>query len=181
MTPVNGTTLAVQSPSSHNLQRSNQIMTVNTPKPKEKSKGEFRQHSRSIRVCEDGAHHNSRSYASFAILGFLFSVFGMQVHVYILAIARRFLVTGTLILCGLFLILHNATCKTHAMIGRLNLIAVNGGDKVLSSKSSISYSKSKGGCQCNPNLRNKVKKVTTVKGANELVKMQSKTKAIRKS
>lgn len=84
----------------HNLQRSNQITTVNTPKPKEKSKGEFRQHSRSIRVCEDDAHHNSRSYASFDILGFPFSVFGMQVLVYILAIAGWFLVTGTLILCG---------------------------------------------------------------------------------
>lgn len=59
-----------KSPSPHNLRRSSQITIVNTPKPKEKSKGEFRQHSRSIRICEDGAHHHSRSYASFAILGF---------------------------------------------------------------------------------------------------------------
>ncbi|KAI5410804.1 hypothetical protein KIW84_056078 [Lathyrus oleraceus] len=36
-------------------------------------------------------------------LGFLFSIFGMQVLVYILVIAGWFLVTGTLILCGLFL------------------------------------------------------------------------------
>ncbi|CAK8568581.1 unnamed protein product [Lathyrus sativus] len=45
-------------------------------------------------------------------LGFLFSIFGMQVLVYILVIAGWFLVTGTLILCGLFLILHNVTADT---------------------------------------------------------------------
>ncbi|XP_004501360.1 uncharacterized protein [Cicer arietinum] len=45
-------------------------------------------------------------------LGFLFSIFGMQLLVYILVIAGWFLVTGTLILCGLFLILHNVTADT---------------------------------------------------------------------
>ncbi|KAI5408954.1 hypothetical protein KIW84_054688 [Lathyrus oleraceus] len=48
-------------------------------------------------------------------LGFLFSIFGMQVLVYILVIAGWFLVTGTLILCGLFLILHNATAEPSAI------------------------------------------------------------------
>ncbi|XP_061340988.1 uncharacterized protein LOC133287404 [Gastrolobium bilobum] len=45
-------------------------------------------------------------------LGFLFSIFGMQLLVYILVIAGWFLVTGTLILCGLFLLLHNVTADT---------------------------------------------------------------------
>ncbi|KAL2346688.1 hypothetical protein Fmac_000688 [Flemingia macrophylla] len=42
-------------------------------------------------------------------LGFLFSIFGIQLLVYILAIAGWVLVTGALILCGMFLVLHNAT------------------------------------------------------------------------
>ncbi|KAK7351367.1 hypothetical protein VNO77_10762 [Canavalia gladiata] len=42
-------------------------------------------------------------------LGFLFSIFGIQLLVYILVIAGWVLVTGTLILCGLFLVLHNGT------------------------------------------------------------------------
>ncbi|XP_057434439.1 uncharacterized protein LOC130727351 [Lotus japonicus] len=45
-------------------------------------------------------------------LGFLFSIFGMQILVYILVFAGWFLVTGTLILCGCFLILHNVTADT---------------------------------------------------------------------
>ncbi|KAF7830324.1 putative transmembrane protein [Senna tora] len=45
-------------------------------------------------------------------LGFLFSIFGMQLLVYILVIAGWILVTGTFILCGLFLLLHNVTADT---------------------------------------------------------------------
>ncbi|KHN07052.1 hypothetical protein glysoja_023235 [Glycine soja] len=45
-------------------------------------------------------------------LGFLFSIFGIQLLVYILVIAGWVLVTGTLILCGLFLVLHNATADS---------------------------------------------------------------------
>ncbi|XP_027356904.1 uncharacterized protein LOC113866221 [Abrus precatorius] len=45
-------------------------------------------------------------------LGFLFSIFGIQLLVYILVVAGWILVTGTLILCGLFLVLHNATEDT---------------------------------------------------------------------
>ncbi|KAE8056333.1 hypothetical protein FH972_013114 [Carpinus fangiana] len=41
-------------------------------------------------------------------LGCLFSVFGMQSLVYILVIAGWILVTGTFILCGIFLLLHNS-------------------------------------------------------------------------
>uniref|UniRef100_M1CGR4 Transmembrane protein n=1 Tax=Solanum tuberosum TaxID=4113 RepID=M1CGR4_SOLTU len=39
-------------------------------------------------------------------LGFVFSMFGMQVFVYILVIFGWILITGTLILCGIFLVLH---------------------------------------------------------------------------
>ncbi|KAK4277211.1 hypothetical protein QN277_015237 [Acacia crassicarpa] len=45
-------------------------------------------------------------------LGFLFSIFGLQVLVYILVIAGWILVTGTFILCGFFLLLHNVTADT---------------------------------------------------------------------
>lgn len=45
-------------------------------------------------------------------LGFLFSVFGMQFLVYILVILGWILVTGTFILCGTFLLLHNAAADT---------------------------------------------------------------------
>ncbi|XP_016502861.2 uncharacterized protein LOC107820996 isoform X2 [Nicotiana tabacum] len=46
------------------------------------------------------------------VLGFVFSMFGMQVLVYTLVIFGWILVTGTLILCGIFLILHNVTADT---------------------------------------------------------------------
>ncbi|GKV03220.1 hypothetical protein SLEP1_g15563 [Rubroshorea leprosula] len=45
-------------------------------------------------------------------LGFLFSIFGMQLLVYILVILGWFLVTGTFILCGTFLLLHNVAGDT---------------------------------------------------------------------
>ncbi|XP_060212947.1 uncharacterized protein LOC132640386 isoform X1 [Lycium barbarum] len=45
-------------------------------------------------------------------LGFVLSIFGMQVFVYILVIFGWILVTGTLILCGIFLVLHNVTSDT---------------------------------------------------------------------
>ncbi|XP_038897174.1 uncharacterized protein LOC120085317 [Benincasa hispida] len=45
-------------------------------------------------------------------LGFLFSVFGMQLLVYILVITGWLLVTGTFILSGTFLILHNVAADT---------------------------------------------------------------------
>ncbi|KAL2237360.1 uncharacterized protein LOC105164546 [Sesamum indicum] len=45
-------------------------------------------------------------------LGFVFSIFGMQVFVYILVIAGWILVTGTFLLCGIFLLLHNVTGDT---------------------------------------------------------------------
>ncbi|OMO90765.1 hypothetical protein COLO4_18901 [Corchorus olitorius] len=45
-------------------------------------------------------------------LGFLFSIFGMQLLVYILVILGWLLVTGTFILCGTFLLLHNAAADT---------------------------------------------------------------------
>ncbi|XP_009787592.1 uncharacterized protein [Nicotiana sylvestris] len=45
-------------------------------------------------------------------LGFVFSLFGMQVLVYTLVIFGWILVTGTLILCGIFLVLHNVTADT---------------------------------------------------------------------
>ncbi|XP_014498814.1 uncharacterized protein LOC106759933 isoform X1 [Vigna radiata var. radiata] len=45
-------------------------------------------------------------------LGFLFSIFGIQLLVYILVMAGWVLVTGALILCGLFLVLHNATADS---------------------------------------------------------------------
>ncbi|KAH0660629.1 hypothetical protein KY285_029239 [Solanum tuberosum] len=45
-------------------------------------------------------------------LGFVFSMFGMQVFVYILVIFGWILITGTLILCGIFLVLHNVTADT---------------------------------------------------------------------
>ncbi|KAH0670697.1 hypothetical protein KY290_026093 [Solanum tuberosum] len=45
-------------------------------------------------------------------LGFVLSIFGMQAFVYILVIFGWILVTGTLILCGIFLVLHNVTADT---------------------------------------------------------------------
>ncbi|XP_051151683.1 uncharacterized protein LOC127265750 isoform X2 [Andrographis paniculata] len=45
-------------------------------------------------------------------LGFVFSIFGMQFLVYILVITGWILVTGTLVLCGIFLLLHNVTGDT---------------------------------------------------------------------
>ncbi|KAK4415405.1 hypothetical protein Salat_2647900 [Sesamum alatum] len=45
-------------------------------------------------------------------IGFVFSIFGMQVFVYILVIAGWILVTGTFLLCGIFLLLHNVTGDT---------------------------------------------------------------------
>ncbi|XP_047967224.1 uncharacterized protein LOC125211462 [Salvia hispanica] len=45
-------------------------------------------------------------------LGFVFSIFGMQVLVYLLVITGWILVTGTFILCGIFLLLHNVTGDT---------------------------------------------------------------------
>ncbi|CAI9092656.1 OLC1v1027966C1 [Oldenlandia corymbosa var. corymbosa] len=45
-------------------------------------------------------------------LGFVFSLFGMQLLVYTLVIAGWILVTGTFILCGIFLLLHNVTGDT---------------------------------------------------------------------
>ncbi|PNY11785.1 hypothetical protein L195_g008400 [Trifolium pratense] len=53
-------------------------------------------------------------------LGFLFSIFGMQVLVYVLVVAGWFLVTGTLILCGLFVILHNVTADTCVAMNEWN-------------------------------------------------------------
>ncbi|XP_019437766.1 PREDICTED: uncharacterized protein LOC109343762 isoform X1 [Lupinus angustifolius] len=50
-------------------------------------------------------------------LGFLFSIFGIQLLVYILIIAGWVLVTGTFILCGLFLLLHNVTEDTCVAMG----------------------------------------------------------------
>ncbi|KAG7965596.1 hypothetical protein I3843_08G009200 [Carya illinoinensis] len=45
-------------------------------------------------------------------LGFLFSIFGMQSLVYILVVAGWLLVTGTFIMCGIFLLLHNVAADT---------------------------------------------------------------------
>ncbi|GFQ00438.1 hypothetical protein PHJA_002187800 [Phtheirospermum japonicum] len=45
-------------------------------------------------------------------LGFTFSIFGLQFLVYILVITGWILVTGTFILCGIFLLLHNVTGDT---------------------------------------------------------------------
>ncbi|KAJ7966216.1 putative Transmembrane protein [Quillaja saponaria] len=45
-------------------------------------------------------------------LGLLFSIFGMQLLVYILVIAGWILVTGTFILCGTFILLHNVAADT---------------------------------------------------------------------
>ncbi|CAH1423013.1 unnamed protein product [Lactuca virosa] len=47
-----------------------------------------------------------------ALLGFLFSILGLQVLVYILVILGWILVTSTLILCGIFLALHNVMGDT---------------------------------------------------------------------
>ncbi|KAG6740942.1 hypothetical protein POTOM_056413 [Populus tomentosa] len=47
-----------------------------------------------------------------AFLGFLFSIFGMQCLVYFLVILGWVLVTGTFILCGVFLLLHNVVADT---------------------------------------------------------------------
>lgn len=45
-------------------------------------------------------------------LGFVFSIFGLQFLVYILVITGWIMVTGTFILCGIFLLLHNVTADT---------------------------------------------------------------------
>lgn len=45
-------------------------------------------------------------------LGFVFSLFGLQVLVYVLVLAGWILVTATFILCGVFLLLHNVTADT---------------------------------------------------------------------
>lgn len=45
-------------------------------------------------------------------LGFVFSIFGMQVLVYLLVIIGWILVTGTFVLCGIFLLLHNVAGDT---------------------------------------------------------------------
>lgn len=45
-------------------------------------------------------------------LGFVFSMFGLHVFVYILVVFGWILITGTLILCGIFLVLHNVTADT---------------------------------------------------------------------
>ncbi|XP_015575054.1 uncharacterized protein LOC8280112 [Ricinus communis] len=45
-------------------------------------------------------------------LGFLFSIFGIQILVYILVIVGWMLVAGTFILCGTFLLLHNVAADT---------------------------------------------------------------------
>ncbi|CAI9772923.1 unnamed protein product [Fraxinus pennsylvanica] len=45
-------------------------------------------------------------------LGFVFSIFGMQFLVYVLVILGWILVTGTFILCCIFLLLHNVTADT---------------------------------------------------------------------
>ncbi|XP_030546707.1 uncharacterized protein LOC115752594 isoform X1 [Rhodamnia argentea] len=47
-----------------------------------------------------------------AFLGFLFSVLGLQCLVYFLVILGWILVTGTFILCGVFLLLHNVVADT---------------------------------------------------------------------
>ncbi|KAL6544365.1 hypothetical protein OROGR_010862 [Orobanche gracilis] len=47
-----------------------------------------------------------------AFAGFACSIFGMQTPVYILVITGWILVTGTFILCGIFLLLHNVTGDT---------------------------------------------------------------------
>lgn len=47
-------------------------------------------------------------------LGLLFSIFGMQILVYILVVCGWLLVTGTFILCGAFLLLHNVAGDTCA-------------------------------------------------------------------
>ncbi|KAL6512373.1 hypothetical protein OROHE_019985 [Orobanche hederae] len=45
-------------------------------------------------------------------IGFACSIFGMQTPVYVLVITGWILVTGTFILCGIFLLLHNVTGDT---------------------------------------------------------------------
>lgn len=47
-----------------------------------------------------------------AFVGFVFSIFGLQGLVYFLVILGWFLVTGTFILCGVFLFVHNAVGDT---------------------------------------------------------------------
>ncbi|RWR91047.1 transmembrane protein [Cinnamomum micranthum f. kanehirae] len=47
-----------------------------------------------------------------AFIGFLFSVLGLQVIVYVLVLIGWFLVAGTLILCGVFLLFHNVIADT---------------------------------------------------------------------
>ncbi|GAA0151438.1 hypothetical protein LIER_10159 [Lithospermum erythrorhizon] len=49
---------------------------------------------------------------SMTFLGFVFSLFGMQSFVYSLVVTSWILVTGTFILCGIFLLLHNVTGDT---------------------------------------------------------------------
>ncbi|KAL3500915.1 hypothetical protein ACH5RR_040008 [Cinchona calisaya] len=45
-------------------------------------------------------------------LGFVFSIFGLQFLVYTLVVIGWIVVTGTFILCGIFLLLHNVTADT---------------------------------------------------------------------
>ncbi|KAJ8753234.1 hypothetical protein K2173_017842 [Erythroxylum novogranatense] len=47
-----------------------------------------------------------------ALLGFLFSILGMQCLVYFLVILGWILVAGTFVLCGVFLVLHNVVADT---------------------------------------------------------------------
>ncbi|KAL8498747.1 hypothetical protein ACS0TY_021899 [Phlomoides rotata] len=54
----------------------------------------------------------SASMLLLTFLGFVFSIFGMQFPVYILVVAGWILVTGTFILSGIFLLLHNVTGDT---------------------------------------------------------------------
>ncbi|KAG6383593.1 hypothetical protein SASPL_156646 [Salvia splendens] len=61
---------------------------------------------------EIGSHHTLCRYAFLTFLGFVFSIFGMQVLVYLLVVTGWILVTGTFILCGIFLLLHNVTGDT---------------------------------------------------------------------
>ncbi|KAL1346952.1 uncharacterized protein [Arachis hypogaea] len=55
-------------------------------------------------------------------LGFLFSIFGQQLLVYILIIAGWILVTFTFILCGLSLALHTVTTDTCVAINQWNML-----------------------------------------------------------
>ncbi|KAJ6331945.1 hypothetical protein OIU76_010344 [Salix suchowensis] len=52
-----------------------------------------------------------------AFLGLVFSIFGMQCLVYFLVILGWILVTGTFVLCGVFLLLHNVVADTCISMG----------------------------------------------------------------